>query len=181
VGPARQPHGPNNGAAVPTAFGPRPLPYLPIASPAALAHRPAHRFRRPRPPPRAAFKRSNPPPCGAPLSSSSARCRHYAIVLPSLSCQKMPPIPLQTSRHRPELRTDAGSSPDLLAGALSCSSTPPPLFLSNRTEPPRTAYPNPPPTISTPPQAPCRQVLPPNRSDPAGDPYSGLPPSLPHH
>jgi hypothetical protein len=93
VGLARQPHGLNNGVTVPTVFGLRPPPCPPTASLAAPARRPAHRFCRPRPPSHAAFKRSNHPPCGAPLSSSSARCHHCAIVSPPLNYRKMPPGP----------------------------------------------------------------------------------------
>jgi hypothetical protein len=52
VGPARQPHSPNNGTAIPTAFIPRLLPCPPMALPAV----PTHRFRRPRPPPRVALR-----------------------------------------------------------------------------------------------------------------------------
>jgi hypothetical protein len=70
------------------------------------------------------YKRSTPLR-EQPFSSSAPSLplrRHANIIEPP---QTATPVPLRTSRHRPELRTDAGSSLDPLAGALSCSSAPP--------------------------------------------------------
>jgi hypothetical protein len=85
-------------------------PCLPTATPVTPAHRPAHRFCRPRPPPRAAFKRSAPPH-ELPFSSF-ARCRHYAVVLPSLSHREMPPqTPSELSVTAPSSAPMPGASP----------------------------------------------------------------------
>jgi hypothetical protein len=157
---------------VPTAFGPRPSPCLPTASPTALARRRTHHFCRPRPPPRAAFKRSVPPR-QLPFSSS-AHCCHCAIE----PLGNATPVPLRTLHPRPKLRTNAGSSPDLLTGALGCSSPPPPFF-SGRAELPRTTCSSHHPIVSTHPKHRAVEYILPNYSDPIGDPYSGLPPSLP--
>jgi hypothetical protein len=43
-----------------------------------------------------------------------------------------PPVPLRTTHHRPELRTDVGSSLDLLANAPGYSSAPPPSLPTTR-------------------------------------------------
>jgi hypothetical protein len=121
-GPTSQPHGPNNGSAVSSTFRPQPPPCPPTVSPAAPAHRSAHRFRRPRPPPRAAFKRSAPPR-ELPFSSSAC-CRHGTVVLLSLSHREMPPRPPS------ELSVTAPSSaptPRALPTSLSAPSAAPPL------------------------------------------------------
>jgi hypothetical protein len=177
-GPTHQPHGPNNGTAVPTAFGPWLSPCLPTASPAA----PTHRFRHPRPPPRAAIKRSTLPPRGAPLSPSSTRCRHCTVVPPSLSHREMPP------RSPSELPVTTLSSALTLGApqtSLPAPSAAPPLHhrRSSLVEPShhgllalallRPSRPHPKHRVA--------EYILPNRSNPTGDPYSGLPPSRPHH
>jgi hypothetical protein len=77
-----------------------------------------------------------PPLREQPFSSSAPSLplrRHANIIEPP---QTATPVPLRTSRHRPELRTDAGSSLDPLAGALSCSSAPPLSLPAARFAPP---------------------------------------------
>jgi hypothetical protein len=82
------------------------------------------------------YKRSTPPR-RATLSSSAACCCHcttaLAIIEPPWTAT---PVPLLTSWHRPELRTDAGSSLDLLTGALDYSSAPPPSLPASWLVPP---------------------------------------------
>jgi hypothetical protein len=158
-GPTHQPHGPNNGAAVPTAFGPRAPPCPPMASPAAPACRPTHRFRRPRPPPRAAFKRSAPPR-ELPFFLLR-RCRHCAVTAPSSTPTSGAPL---TSLPAP-------SAAPLLHHRHSS-----PVEPSDRGQPT--------PAILQPsrphPKHRATEYIHPDRSDPTSDPYSGLPPSLPH-
>jgi hypothetical protein len=171
-GPTRQPHGPNNIAAVPTTFGPRPLP--------CPARRPAHRFCRPRPPPRASFKRSAPPR-ELPFSSS-AHYRHGAVMPPSLSRHETPPqSPFELSVTAPSSTSTLGAPPT----SLLVPSAAPPLHhrCSSPTEPSHHGQPA--PAILQPswphPKHRAAEYILPNRSDPTGDPYSSLPPSLPHH
>jgi hypothetical protein len=178
-GPTCQPHGPNNGTAAPTTFGPRLLPCPPMASPAAPTHRPTHHFRRPRPLPRAAVKRSAPP---HELSfSSSAHCRHCAVVPPSLSFHKMP------SRSSSELSITASSSAPMPGAPLTSLPVPsatPPLHhcRSSLAEPCHHGQPA--PVLFHPcrphPKHRAAEYILPNRSDLASDHYSAFPPSLPH-
>jgi hypothetical protein len=178
VGPARQPHGPNNGVVVPTAFGPRLPPCPPMASWATPVRRPAHRFRRSQPPPRAALKRT--PPRGAPLSSST-HCRHYIVVPLSLSHCETPP------RSPSELPVTALSSAPT-SGAPRTSLLMPsaaPLLHHRRSSLAKLSHRRQhAPALLRPsqphPKHRSTKYILPNHSDPTGDPYSGLPPSLPH-
>jgi hypothetical protein len=149
----------------------------------APARRLAHRFRRPRPPPRAGFKRSTPPR-ELPFSSSapSPPLRHHATVTmrPSLSHREMPP------RSHSELLVTAPSSapmPGATRTTLSALSTATPLHHRRSTPAEPSHCGQPAPTILRPSQPPPKhhtaEYILPNCSDPAGDPYSILPSSLP--
>jgi hypothetical protein len=181
-GPTCQPHGLNNGAAVPTAFGPWPLPCPPTTSSATPTRRPTrrptHRFCRPRPPPRAAFKRSAPPR-ELPFSSS-AHCRHYAVMPPSLSHHETPPrSPSELPVNAPSSTSTSGAPPTSLptpsAAPLLHHRRSSSVELSHHGQPvpailqPSRAHPN---------HRAAKYILP-DRLDPTGDPYSDLPLSLP--
>jgi hypothetical protein len=139
-GPTRQPHGPNNGAAVPSTFRPRPPPCPSAASLDSPACRPAHRFRRARPPPRASIKRSTPP--RELHFSSSAQCCHWAVVPPSLSHhQTLPRSPSKLPITAPSSAPTSGAP----VTYLPAPSAAPPLHhhRSSRAEPSHRGQPAP--------------------------------------
>jgi hypothetical protein len=105
------------------------------------------------------FKRSTSPRV-QPFSSAAPSPplhHHAADVEPP---QNTAPVPLQTPRHHPELRTGALNLNGLQADVGDPVSGLPPSFLSGQPEPPQTAHSIPPPTVLTPPQAPRRRLLP---------------------
>jgi hypothetical protein len=143
-------------------------------SAAVPARRPTHHFRRPRPPPCAAFKRSAPPR-ELPFSSS-AHCRHHTVVPPLLSHHEM------LARSPSELPVTPSSSTST-SGAPPTSAAPPlhhrrysPTELSHHGQPALALLL---PSRPHPKHRAAEYILP-NYSDPTSDPYSGLPPSLPH-
>jgi hypothetical protein len=133
VDTTHQPHGPNNGAAHADRVRTTAAVALPpTASPSPV---PPTISRRHLPTASGGYKK-NTPPREQPFSSSAPSpplCPRAAIIEPP---RNTTPVPLQTPRHRPELRTDPGSSLDLLADALGCSSTPPWSLPSARFAPP---------------------------------------------
>jgi hypothetical protein len=169
----------NNVTAVPTAFRPRPLPCPPTASLAAPACRPAHRFCHPRPPPRAAFKRSVPPR-ELPFSSST-HCRHYAIVPPSLSHHEMPH---RSPSELPITALSSAPTPGAPPTSLPTPSAAPLLHHRRSSSAEPSQHRQPALAILRPsqphPKHRTTEYILSNRTDPAGDPYSGLSPSL-HH
>jgi hypothetical protein len=163
---------------VPTVFGLWPPPCPPKASSAAPARRPAHRFCRPRPPPRAAFKRSAPPH-ELPFSSFAC-CFHCAIVPPSLSHREMMP---RSPSELPVTTPSSAPTPGAPQTSLPVPSAALPLHhhLSSLAEPSHRGQPT--PAILRPsrphPKYRAAEYILPDCSDPPVTPYSGLLPSLP--
>jgi hypothetical protein len=122
---------------------------------------------------------------GAPLPvscpfSSSAHCRHCAVMPPSLSRCEMPP------RSPFELPVTALSSAPMSGAALTSLPAPSsaPLLHHHCSSPAEQSHHgHPAPAILRPsrphPKHHTAEYILPDHSDPAGDPYSSLPPSLP--
>jgi hypothetical protein len=106
---------------VPTAFGPR---FPPLCCTHGFA---AHSLTAAPLLPSPSIIGAPPSPVSSHFSSSFAYCCHYAACVAVIEPpQNTTLVPLRTPRHRPELHIDIGSTFDLLAGALGCSSASPP-------------------------------------------------------